>query len=79
MTDTQAATSPESGRKLIKGYAGAFRKTGKSRVQIWRDVRDNRFPPPIELGPNSIAWFEDEIDAWIADRPRRTYGAAKAA
>ena len=52
-------------------------KNGKSRVQNWRDVRAGLLPPPIELGPNSIGWFEDEIDAWLAARPRRTYGEPK--
>ncbi len=48
---------------------------GKSRVQIWRDVRAGRFPAPLSLGPNSTGFFEDEILAWLASRPRRTYGA----
>ena len=63
---------------MVRGWAGYERKTGKDRVQGWRDVRDGRFPPPIELGPNSIGWFEDEIDEWLASRPRRTYGAKAA-
>ena len=62
-------------RAVIKGWGGASRKTSKSRVQLWRDVRVKRFPPPFELGPNSIGWFEDEIDAWLASRPRRKYDA----
>ncbi len=51
---------------------------GKSRVQIWRDVRAGRFPAPMILGPNSTGFFEDEITAWLANRPRRTYGAETA-
>ena len=51
----------------------------KSRVQIWRDVRAGLFPAPIELGPNSIGWFEDEILAHVAELARRTYGADEAA
>ena len=69
--------SPEGspGRNIIRGWDGLSRKNKKSRVQNWRDVRDGRLPQPIELGPNSIGWFEDEIDAWLASRPRRCYGA----
>ena len=48
---------------------------GKSRVQIWRDVRAGRFPAPVILGPNSVGFYEDEITAWLASRPRRIYGA----
>ncbi len=47
----------------------------KSRVQLWRDVRAGTFPPPIQLGPNSIGWYEHEIERWLETRPRRTYGA----
>ena len=62
-------------RRIIRGYKALIRKRGGSRVQIWRDVRDGLFPAPIELGPNSVGWYEDEIDRWLASRPRRTYGA----
>ena len=47
----------------------------KSRVQIWRDVRAGRFPPPVEIGANSIGWFEDEVEAHVKAQPRRTYAA----
>ena len=61
-------------RKILRSNA-VTKRTGKSRVQIWRDVKAKKFPAPVDLGPNSIGWFEDEIDAWLASRPRRTYGA----
>ncbi len=61
-------------RKIIRSKAVTLR-TGKSRVQIWRDVKAKKFPSPLVLGPNSIGWHEHEIDAWLASRPRRTYGA----
>ncbi len=46
---------------------------GKSRVQIWRDVRAGRFPAPISLGPNSAGFYQDEILAWLESRPRVNY------
>jgi predicted DNA-binding transcriptional regulator AlpA len=63
------------GRRLIKGHKGLRQKNGRSRSQNWRDVRDGKLPAPIEIGPNSVAWFEDEIDEWLASRPRQTYRA----
>jgi prophage regulatory protein len=60
-------------RKILRSNA-VTKRTGKSRVQIWRDVKAKKFPAPVDLGPNSIGWFEDEVDAWMASRPRRTYG-----
>ena len=66
-------------RRVIAGYRAAERKTGKSRQQIWRDIRAGSFPAPIELGPNSVGWYADEIDEWLASRPRRTYRAMETA
>ena len=48
----------------------------KSRTQRWRDIKAGKFPAPIEVGPNRLGWYEDEIQDWQASRPRRTYGAA---
>lgn len=50
-------------------------RTGLSRVTIWRRVRAGTFPAPHELGVNSVGWPASEITAWLASRPRRTYGA----
>jgi prophage regulatory protein len=54
-------------------------RTQMSRVQRWRRVRKGTFPPPVQLGPNSIGWFEDEIEAWLSQRPRVSYAATPAA
>lgn len=62
-------------RKLIKGYKALETYTGRSRVQLWRDIRAGRFPQPIELGANSVAWFAEEVDRHLSELPRRTYGA----
>lgn len=60
--------------ELVKGYRAVTELTGRSRVQLWRDIRAGRFPAPIELGENSVGWPRSEIDAWLASRPRRSYG-----
>jgi prophage regulatory protein len=49
--------------------------TQMSRVQRWRRVRKGTFPSPVQLGPNSIGWYADEIEAWLAQRPRVAYAA----
>jgi predicted DNA-binding transcriptional regulator AlpA len=61
--------------KIILGWKGASKKVGgRSIPQLKRDVKAGRFPAPIELGPNSIGWFEDWLDDWLLTRPRRRYG-----
>lgn len=65
------------GQELISGWASICAEVHRSRTQLWRDIRSGRFPPPIETGPNSIAWFRSEIEAWKRSRPRRTYGSSQ--
>jgi prophage regulatory protein len=55
--------------------AAVLALTGLSRVSIWRLVRLNQFPSPIELSTNAIGWLESDVVAWRESRPRRTYRA----
>lgn len=53
-------------------------RTSLSRASILRKVDDEKFPAPVALGERKrnrrgqltgrIAWVEEEVDAWIADR-----------
>ena len=36
-----------------------------SRSTLWRWVRDGSFPSPINLGPNTRAWREEDIRVWL--------------
>jgi prophage regulatory protein len=75
-----AGTEPDAGNpsgELIRGWAGICAEVCKSRVQLWRDIAAGRFPAPVSIGANSIAWFKSEVDEWKRSRPRRTYGAPK--
>ena len=47
-------------------------RTGYGRTMLWIKGRDpdDPFPSPIQLGPNSIGYFEDEISRWLETRPR---------
>lgn len=65
-------------RRIIRGYRALGYVTGRSRVQLWRDIRKGKFPAPILLGENSVAWFADEVEQWLATRPRAAYAPASA-
>jgi len=43
-------------------------KVGLSRPTIWRLERSNEFPRRRQLGKNSVAWVEDEIEKWMGSR-----------
>jgi prophage regulatory protein len=42
--------------------------TGLDRVTIWRRERAGDFPKRIQLSPNRVGFFEDEIAAWLDER-----------
>ena len=52
------------------------RRTGLSRTTIWRRERFGDFPRRIRLGPNSMGWLQDEVEAWLLSRPRGLSGKA---
>lgn len=41
-----------------------------SRVSLWAWRRDGRFPAPVRLGPNRIAWRKADVAEWLAARER---------
>jgi prophage regulatory protein len=56
-------------RKIIRKSA-VRQRTGLSDTQVWRLERRDDFPARVQLGPNSVGWYEDEVDAWIHSRIR---------
>jgi Prophage CP4-57 regulatory protein (AlpA) len=42
-----------------------------NRMTLARSIEQYGFPKPIELGKNRIAWRLEEIEEWLASRPRR--------
>ncbi len=44
-----------------------------ARVFFWRLIRKGKFPAPLQLSSNRIVWRSDEVEAWLASRPRVRY------
>lgn len=42
--------------------------TGLSRSTIYSWITAGRFPAPVKLGPRSVAWVKEEIEAWVNSR-----------
>lgn len=40
-------------------------RVGYSRMHIHRMEKEGKFPKRVQLGPNSVAWIESEVNAWI--------------
>lgn len=43
-------------------------RTTLSVRTIRRRVKDGTFPGPIALGPRTLRWSEDKINAWLTSR-----------
>ena len=43
-------------------------RTGLSRSTVYRRMELAQFPKPYPLGGRIVAWAENEIDRWIAER-----------
>lgn len=52
--------------------------TGRKRSTIYDDIRKGRFPAPVRLGVQSVAWKKSSLDRWIADRPGADAGTERA-
>lgn len=81
--DSLAALRAVAGRtnsevaEIIR-VAEVKRRAGKSRTQIWRDVKAGLFPAPVKIGPNAIGWFAAEVDEWCRSRQRVHYAPQQA-
>lgn len=64
--------------KAIIRLALVQKKTSLSRSTIYRLEAQGKFPTRVRLGENSTGYYESEIDAWLASRPR-VIGKPKAA
>ncbi len=55
--------------KVIR-KARVLEVTGRSYSSIYRDEKAGRFPARIRLGPNSVGWYEHEVQDWVQTRER---------
>lgn len=42
--------------------------TGLGESSIYAEMAKGKFPKPIKLSSNRVAWLEDDIAAWQAER-----------
>ena len=63
-------TGRKTGRRLLDYQAIRARGIPWSRVHLARLEAAGKFPLHIDVGENSIAWFEDEIDDLLEAKAR---------
>jgi prophage regulatory protein len=62
------APGKKTGRRLLTYQDLRARGIPWTRVHVGRLETAGKFPQHIDLGANSIAWFEDEIDAFLEEK-----------
>lgn len=68
MQTHEEAPSPPHGDPLARLIRRdeVERRTGLSRSAIYhRNLHDPDWPKPIRIGPNTVAWLESSVSAWI--------------
>lgn len=53
-----------------------MRKDRSTRLFAWRGAKNGTFPAPVKLSEARIAWRRDEVERWLAERPRAIYSKA---
>lgn len=61
------ATDQVGARRLLR-LPEVRQRVGLSRTEIYRRIRRNAFPSPVQLGPQSSAWDSAAIDRWIDEQ-----------
>ncbi len=56
-------------KRMLRAAAVAV-KLGVGEATLWRWASLGHFPKPLILSPGVSAWYEHEIDAWLAERAR---------
>jgi prophage regulatory protein len=63
-----------SGRRFLR-LAQVKERVGLSTATIYREISAGRFPRPVPLTANTVAWPSDELESWeearIAERNKR--------
>ncbi|MBI5136849.1 MAG: AlpA family transcriptional regulator [Nitrospirae bacterium] len=70
MTKTDSFQRPARLLRLREVVA----RTGLSRSTVYVRVTAGDFPAPVAIGGCRVAWREDEVNDWIASRPRVALG-----
>jgi prophage regulatory protein len=65
---SQALEQQSSGQRRLKTKADVLRQIPISTATMWREIAAGHFPKPVRIGARRIAFFQDEIDAWLAQR-----------
>jgi prophage regulatory protein len=68
--DTASNSDVAPGDRIVT-WPAVRARVPMDRSTVYRQIRDGRFPAPVQLGVRRLAWRESDIDEWIASREAR--------
>lgn len=68
LPDDEAALHPIRYPLRILRRREVLARVGFSSMTLWRKERAGSFPRRVRLGPNSVGYYEHEVDKWIRRR-----------
>lgn len=61
------AAGVDRGRDNLLRLADVRARTCMSRATIYRKISAGTFPPSHQISAGLVAWYETDINAWVAD------------
>jgi len=43
-------------------------KVNRSRVTLWKWVKDGQFPKPLKIGNRTLGWKEADFNDWLQEQ-----------
>jgi prophage regulatory protein len=68
MTTTAPALVGQEKKGPLITKAAVLKQIPISTATMWREIAAGRFPKPIRVGARRVAFFQTEIDEWLAAR-----------
>lgn len=60
-------SAPDRRRENLLRVADVTQRTRLSRTTIYRRIAKGTFPRSIRISDGITAWYESDVDAWVAD------------
>lgn len=63
--------------KKLLNYREVAEKLGIDACNYWKFIKERpSFPKRVNLGPRSVRWVDEEIDAWINNNRSDNHGSS---
>ncbi|MFO1036310.1 MAG: AlpA family phage regulatory protein [Geminicoccaceae bacterium] len=68
---------PQAAPPRLLRYEQVHERVPYTRQHLSRLEKAGSFPRRVQIGPNSVGWFEHEVEEWLANLPRAGAGEAE--